>query len=249
MIRVRFAMPLLILSALLLPAAAGARAAGDPTITLVSPANGSTVYSAIWMNTYPTFTWHIDWPDVATSTQESTVLVTITTATDPYFTQDVTQDNHMCPVQNLNCWSYSPSMVWGMTPGRKWYWRVGVNTSHGFVYSQTSSFTATPPPDRTPPRVRTLPGSGRRGQIASVNVRAGDDRGEVRFRIMISGYGRTLIDGVTDFTKVNWSTPAGFSTESPLPYSARPGRYRVCVTGWDHAGHKSPRSCASYTIS
>lgn len=235
--------------AAMLAGSAGARPADDPTITLLTPGQGSPVYSASWLNSYPTFTWRIDWPDVATSTQGSTVLVTVTTATDQWFTQNVTQENDMCPVQNLNCWSYAPHVVWGMKPGTTWYWRVGVDTSHGFVYSQTSSFMAGPPPDHTPPRVQAIAGRARRGTIADVNVRAADTPvSQVRFRISISGKGHTLFDGPSDFMAVGWGHLTHLSTSTPLPKTAPPGRYRICVTAWDHAGNKSPRACATYVV-
>jgi hypothetical protein len=234
----------------LLPVSAGARAAGDPTITLLTPAQGSPVSSAAWLHTYPAFTWRIDWPDVASSIQSSTVLVTVTTATDQWFTQNVTQENNMCPVQNLNCWSYSPQVVWGMKPDTTWYWRVGVDTSHGFVYSQTASFIAKPPSDQTAPRVQAMAGKGKRGATADVDVRAADaPYNQVRFRIAITGHGHTLFDGPSDFLNVGWGHLTHLSTNTPLPTSAPPGRYRVCITAWDHVGNKSAPSCAAYTVS
>jgi hypothetical protein len=183
------------------------------------------------LSTYPTFTWRIDWPDVATSTQNSTILVTVTTATDQWFTQGVTEDTHTCPVQNLNCWSYSSRTVWGMKPGTTWYWRVGVDTSHGFVYSPTASFTAGPPPDHTAPRVQAIPGKAKRGTIADVSVRAADTPvDEVRFRISISGPRGTLFEAPSDFMAVGWGHVTRLQTTSPLPKSAKAGRYRICVT-------------------
>jgi len=247
----RILIPLLAAAALLLPGSAGARSAGDPTITLLTPANGSTVYSAIWMSTYPTFTWRIDWPDVAASTTNATVLVSVTTATDQWFTQGVTQENHMCPIQNLNCWSYAPHAVWGNdapAKGNTWYWRVGVDTDHGFVY-QSASFVAKPPPDTTPPRVRALVGSARRGDRPEIDIRATDTpQPEVKFRVSITGHGRTLLSGTSDFEKVSWDTVASFTTLDAIPRSTPAGRYSLCVVGYDHAGHKSPRSCAAFTV-
>jgi hypothetical protein len=118
-------------------------AAGTPpTITLLTPANGSTILSSVGTTTYPTFSWHVDW-----ATPEN-ALITWEIASDTAFTQKVTIDNQSCPATNVNCWSsFQPHAVYGPPYGSVWYWRVGVITSAGTVYSSTFTFTAVNPPD------------------------------------------------------------------------------------------------------
>jgi hypothetical protein len=115
-------------------------AAGAPTITLLSPANGATIVSTV--GTYPTFTWHVDWA------QPESTIVRFEIATDPAFTQNASVDTHFCPATDVNCWtSVQPHAVYGPPLGSVWYWRVGLTTSAGIAYSQTFHFTAVPPPD------------------------------------------------------------------------------------------------------
>jgi hypothetical protein len=126
-------------------AIAGASSAADspPTITLLEPANGATIYSSVNTTTYPTFKWHIDW-----AAPPATVTLLWQIASDTAFTQKVTVDTHSCPGTDVNCWSnFQPHAVYGPPYGNVWYWRVGATTSAGTVYSQTSTFTAVNPPD------------------------------------------------------------------------------------------------------
>lgn len=116
-------------------------AAGAPTITLLSPANGATILSSVGV--YPTFSWHVDWA------QPESTIVRFEIATDPSFTQNASVDTHFCPATDVNCWtSVQPHAVYGPPLGSVWYWRVGLTTSAGIAYSQTFHFTAVPPPDR-----------------------------------------------------------------------------------------------------
>jgi Thrombospondin type 3 repeat len=91
---------------------------------------------------YPTFTWRVDW-----STPESTI-IRHELALDPGFTQNLSVNTHFCPAADVNCWTSFQSRTAYAPPTRVWYWRVGLTTSAGIVYSQTFMFTATTPPDR-----------------------------------------------------------------------------------------------------
>jgi Thrombospondin type 3 repeat len=114
-----------------------------PTITLLAPPNGSTIYSSVHTTDYPTFMWHIDW-----ATPSSVVTITWQIASDTAFTQKVTGENHTCPGTDLNCFSsFQPHAVYGPPYGSVWYWRVGVITTSGIVYSPVWTFTAVNPPD------------------------------------------------------------------------------------------------------
>jgi len=122
---------------------AAARGASAPVITLLSPANGATFVSSASL--FPTFRWQISW-----DTPETTI-VSFETAADPAFSQNVSVDNKACPSTNVSCWtSVQPRSVYAPPYGNVWYWRVGLTTSAGTVYSPTWTFTAVNPP--TPPK-------------------------------------------------------------------------------------------------
>lgn len=134
---------LAVLTSVLVVGPASARPSAAPTITLLSPTNGSTIVSAVSLSSYPTFKWQVAW-DVPEQT-----IVMWEIAADPAFTQKVTQENHLCDATNVNCWdSFQPRAVYGPPYGSVWYWRVGLTTSGGTVYSQTFTFKAVNPPDR-----------------------------------------------------------------------------------------------------
>src|SRR4051812_11841698 len=129
----RAALTAVVLSLFLLALTPASSAAGAPTITLLTPANGATVESTT--DTYPTFTWHVDW-----AAPESTI-VRFEIATDAAFTQNVSVDTHFCPATDVNCWdSIQPHAVYGPPLGNVWYWRVGLTTPPGGPHSQTVSF-------------------------------------------------------------------------------------------------------------
>ena len=118
-------------------------AAAPPAITLLTPANGATIVTSSAVPSYPTFSWRIDW-----STPEGAMVVW-QVAADPAFTRDASTESQYCPATNANCWtSITPQRQWGPPAGSVWYWRVGVSTAAGTVYSPTWSFTAQPPADR-----------------------------------------------------------------------------------------------------
>jgi hypothetical protein len=117
--------------------------AAAPTITLLTPPNGSTIVSTVTTPNPPTFTWRIDW-----STPETTTVMW-QLSTDPQFTQLASQENRTCFASNVNCHtSFQPNRIYGPPYGSLWYWRVGMTTSAGTVFSQTFLFTAIAPPDR-----------------------------------------------------------------------------------------------------
>jgi thrombospondin type 3 repeat protein len=116
--------------------------AAPPAITLLTPPNGSTIVISPTAPSYPTFTWRVDW-----ATPEGTI-IRHELALDPGFTQNLSVNTNFCPASNVNCWTSFQSRTAYAPPTRVWYWRVGLTTSAGIVYSQTFMFTATTPPDR-----------------------------------------------------------------------------------------------------
>jgi hypothetical protein len=116
--------------------------AAAPTITLLTPPNGSTIVSSETSPVYPTFTWRVDW-----TTPEDTI-VRQELALDPFFTQNLSVNTHFCPAANVNCWTdLRPQVAYATAAGRAWYWRIGLTTSSGIVYSPVSMFIARYPPD------------------------------------------------------------------------------------------------------
>ena len=82
-----------------------------PTVTLLTPGNGTLVEGA------PTFRWRIDSTAPAAG---GTVTVTHRVGADVALTQNVTTTSRSCAVQNLNCWTASrhSRATGGRTTGR-----------------------------------------------------------------------------------------------------------------------------------
>jgi Thrombospondin type 3 repeat len=264
------------LAAALLVLSPASSAASAPTITLLTPADGATVQSALGV--YPTFTWHVDWAE-----PEATI-IRFETATDPAFTQNATVDTHFCPATDVNCWtSVRPQAVYGPPLGTVWYWRVGLTTAGGTVYSATFHFTAVPPPDRdhdgvldakdncpsrynpdqrdsnhdgkgdacqpdhVKPRVQVVPGSAVRGHRAFFHARMADDRGTVRFTLTLLYHGRLAFRGAFGWTATSWAYRYTFYTVQPVPRLLPAGAYLACLRVWDRAGNRA-FACSRYRV-
>ena len=222
-------------------AAVSVRADGAaPQITLLAPANESEVPSDVSLKTYPTFKWRVDWTQPPTS---GVVVYSFKIATDPALTQNVTTENQTCAFDNLSCFtSFTPHMVYTGT----YYWQVSV-VSPVQAASPVWLFAGTKPVDRTPPRVRALPGAGARGKTAFFSARVSDDSGEVRMRAELSYEGHPVLGGDFGFTHVSWTRLEQFWSKRPLDRSLPAGTYRSCLTAWDRAGN-SAHSCAAYRV-
>jgi len=250
--------------------------AAVPSVTLLAPANGSSVtYSS---TAFTAFTWRIDWP----TPEDTTVMWQY--STDPSFTQNVIGENRFCPAANASCFNTFQLRFQAPPPsGTILYWRVGLTTSGGPVFSSPWMFVLKPPPDgdhdgiederddcptvanpdqrdsnhdgkgdacrpdRVKPRVRVYPGSAVRGRRAFVHFRAGDDRDFVRFRVSFAYRGRMAMWADFGFVQLRWSTRAGFYTKRALPRMMPAGRYLACVTAWDRASNHA-NACAPYRI-
>jgi Thrombospondin type 3 repeat len=117
-------------------------AAAPPSVTLLTPANGATIVTSAANPSYPSFSWRVDW-----ATPEGAMIVW-QVAADAGFSRDASTESQYCPATNVNCWtSVKPQRLWGPPAGSVWYWRVGVSTSAGTVYSPTWSFRAQEPAD------------------------------------------------------------------------------------------------------
>jgi hypothetical protein len=132
-----------VLTAAALAAIPSSAAAPAPVVTLLTPAADAVVYSSTTTTAHPTFRWHVDW----SAPQETMVVWQI--GADAAFTTNAMSESQYCPAANVNCWtSYTPQRIWGPPYGSVWYWRVGVNTPGGMVYSPTWKFRAVTPGDK-----------------------------------------------------------------------------------------------------
>jgi hypothetical protein len=217
--------------------------ASAPQITLLGPANGATLAYPAYGNATTNFSWHVNWdtPEVTT--------VMFQLGTNPGFAAGTyTQENFACPATDPNCTSsYAPPRSYAPPFPKIFYWRVGVTTSAGQVWSATSMFKVVDLVDTVKPRVRVDRGSARRGTRARLHVHAADDRGRVRLRVMLNYRGRTLYNGRFPLTPTSWAVPLSFFTSTRLPRFLPSGRYEACVRAWDEAGNTA-RSCAAYQI-
>ena len=270
----RAALAVAVLAATLL-ASPQAASAATPAITLIAPANGSTIVSKT--TEFTTFTWHVDW-----ATPEDT-MVMWQLSTSPAFAQNVAQENHPCLAADPNCWASAQLRLPDAGPtGTVWYWRVGLTTTAGTIFSSTWMFVATRPPDldrdgiederdncpsvpnpdqrdsnrdgkgdacqpdNVRPRVKVFPGSAVRGRRAYLNFRVADDRDFLRFRVSFHYRGRLAMWVDFGFVQASWGR-ATFFTKGPLPRALPAGGYLACVTAWDKASNRA-RSCARYRI-
>jgi hypothetical protein len=217
--------------------------ASAPQITLLAPANGATLAYPAYGNGATNFSWHVNW-----DTPEATTVM-FQLGTNPGFAAGTyTQDNFACPAADPNCTSsYAPPRSYAPPFPKIFYWRVGVTTSSGQVWSATSMFKVVDLVDTVKPRVRVDRGSARRGTRARLLVHAADDRGRVRLRVMLNYRGRTLYNGRFPLTPTSWAVPLSFFTSTRLPRFLPSGRYEACVRAWDEAGNTA-RSCAAYQI-
>ncbi|HMI98912.1 MAG TPA: hypothetical protein VK488_03665 [Gaiellaceae bacterium] len=216
-------------------------AAASPTVTLLTPSNGSTV--TIQPGAYITYHWQVNWPDVP----PQGIITTIwELSTDPYFGpgQVVGAEGQTCSAQNYACWtSWAPPRAYGPPYGQTFYWRVTFNG----VVSAVSSLRVMLAPDLVKPRARAFSGSARRGTTAQFTAQLEDNRGAVRYRATLEYRGRPILARSFPFLESVWTAPLDFYSSRPLPRRMRPGRYQFCIKAWDRAGNRA-RSCAPYRI-
>lgn len=224
------------LLALLVGFGSTAVAATAPSVTLLTPGNGTLVEGA------PTFSWRIDSPQPV----PGTVTVTHRVATDIALTQNVTTTSRTCPAQNLNCWT-SVALT-RMYRGPQ-YWQVSV-TGALTAASRTWMFQRVAPrleADRQGPRVLAYRGAATRGRKAVFVVRVSDNRREARMRVDLLYRNQLVFRAMTLLKPVRWNVRQRFDSRAPLSRSLAPGPYRLCVTAWDRTGNRATH-CARYTI-
>ena len=116
---------------------------------------------------------------------------------------------------------------------------------YGKLFIPTPSTAGPTTADTTPPRAKAVRSKGVRGKAVKLLSQASDETGEVRIVETVKKGARTLAKISTGFaaTKpgvtyyITWKVPATVS-----------GLLSHCVQAFDHAGNKSPVSCAALTI-
>lgn len=208
-----------------------------PTITLLTPGNGTLVEGA------PTFRWRIDSTVPAAG---GTVTVTHRVAGDLALTQDVTTTSRSCPAENLNCWT-------SVAPQRSYrgphYWQVSL-TGAVTATSRTWMFASVAPrlePDRQRPRVLAHRGAATRGRKAVFVAQVADNRGMARMRVDLLYRNQLVFRAVTLLKPVRWSVRQRFDSRVRLSRSLYPGPHRLCVTAWDRTGNQA-KSCSRYIL-
>jgi hypothetical protein len=224
-------------------AVAASTAVSAPTITLVSPGNGTVVEGAHSATGVVTFRWRVDSAQPA----PGSVTVTHRLGTDPGLTQSLTTTSRVCPAENSDCWtSVRPNRFY---EGGRYYWQVSL-TGAVTATSRTSMFLGVPTrlgPDRTRPRVRAYAGAGRRGRKAVFVARVADDRGEARMQVDLAYRHQLVFRAATLLKPVRWGVRQRFDSRVRLSRSLHPGPYCLCVTAWDRTGNRA-KSCARYDI-
>jgi hypothetical protein len=241
--RIRIACIALLAGLALTGAAAAPAQLAQPTITLLSPGNGTVVEGAQGRSGAVTFRWRID----SAQPSAGTVTVTHRLARDPTLTQGLTTSTRTCPAENVNCWTT-------VRPGRfyeggRYYWQVSV-TGAAVATSRTWLFlgvAARATPDRQRPRVRAYAGTARRGRKALFVARVADDRGEARMQVDLAYRNQLVFRAMTLLKPVRWSVRQRFDSRAPLARSLHPGPYRLCVTAWDRTGNRA-KSCARFLV-
>jgi len=103
-------------------------------------------------------------------------------------------------------------------------------------------------PDRVPPRVQVMPGTGHRGKTLFVSARYGDDRGFVRAYATVSYQRHVVFSQTFPMSPSVVGQVHSLYTKGPFPSQLPAGTYQACIKVWDRAGNHAA-SCAPYRIS
>ena len=243
----------LVLVAALATASAASADGGAPTVTLLVPANGTTLTLDGKHDT--AFSWRIDFAQPQTAPTSITLMV----SADPTF-----QGPHY--TESRSCDPSSPACFTSTTlSGTSWinaatgtnalptrtlslYWRVSVTWQAGqpAVNSANGLLTGAPGIDKTPPRIWVKGTTVRRGSRARVQFQLADDSGTVTARASLLYHGKTLLSTTKKFTDVDWANVYVFWFDVPKT-GVPTGRYSACVRGTDMHGNSAQR-CAAVTI-
>lgn len=244
---------ILVLLAALATASAAAADGGAPTVTLLAPANGTTL--TLDGKHDSAFSWRVDFPQPPTAPTGITFMVSV----DPTFQGPHYTESRTCDPSNAACFTSTtltgPSWINAATgtsglPSRAvtLYWRVSVAWQSGQTPATSANglLNGVPGVDKTPPRIAVKGTTVKRGFRARVTFQIDDDSGTVTTKARLLYHGKTLLSTTKTFTDVDWANVYVFWFDVPRA-GVPTGRYSACVRGTDMHGNSAQR-CATVTI-
>jgi hypothetical protein len=244
---------LLVLVAALATASAASADGTAPTVTLLSPANGTSV--TLDGKHATTFSWNVAFAQPQT---ESTT-ITFMVSADPTFQGPHYTESRSCATETPACFTTTAlqgtSWINAATgsnglPSRPLtlYWHVSVAWQSGqaFANSANGVLNGVPGIDKTAPRIAVKGTTVRRGSRARVTFQLADDSGVVTAKARLLYHGKTLLSSTKTFTDVDWANVYVFWFD--VPRSGVPtGKYSACVRATDMHGNSAQR-CAVVRI-
>jgi hypothetical protein len=243
----------LVLVAALATASTAAADGAAPTVTLLSPANGTTL--TLDGKHDAAFSWRIDFAQA----QTTPTAVTFTVSADPTFQGPHYTESRSCDPSSPACFTSTTlkgtswiNAATGSTalPSRTMtlYWHVSVDWQSGQtpVNSANGLLTGAPGIDKTPPRIAVKKTTVKRGSRARVAFQLADDSGTVTAKAQLLYHGKQLLSSTKTFTDVDWANVYVFWFDVPRT-GVPTGRYSACVRGTDMHGNTA-RRCATLTI-
>ena len=244
---------LLVLVAALATASSAAADGAAPTVTLLDPANGTTVTLDGKRDT--TFSWRVDFAQPQTETTTITFMV----SADPTFQGPHYTESRTCDTSNAGCFTsttlHGTSWINAATgsnglPSRTLtlYWHVSVAWQSGqaFANSANGLLNGVPGIDKTPPKIAVKGTTVRRGSRARITFQLADDSGTVTANARLLYHGKTLLSSTKTFTDVDWANTYVFWFDVPRT-GVPTGSYSACVRGTDMHGNSAQR-CAGVKI-
>jgi hypothetical protein len=242
-----------VLLAALATASTAAADGGAPTVTLLAPANGTTV--TLDGQHDAAFSWRVDFAQAPTAATGITFMV----SADPTFRGPHYTESRSCDASNSACftatnltgtsWINAATGSSGL-PSRALtlYWRVTVDwqSDQAPVSSANGLLNGVPGVDKTPPRILVKGTTVKRGSRARVTFQIDDDSGTVTAKARLLYHGKTLLSSTKTFTDVDWANVYVFWFDVPRT-GVPTGRYSACVRGTDMHGNSAQR-CATVTI-
>ena len=243
----------LVLVAALATASTAAADGAAPTVTLLAPANGTTL--TLDGKHDAAFSWRVDFAQAPAGPTGTT----FTVSADPTFRGPHYTESRTCDATNPACFTSTTlsgtSWINAATgsnglPSRAvtLYWRVTVDWQSGQppATSANGLLNGAPGVDKTPPRIAVKGATVKRGSRARVTFQLDDDSGTVTAKARLLYRGKTLLSTTKTFTDVDWANVYVFWFDVPRT-GVPTGRYSACVRGTDLHGNSAQR-CATVTV-
>jgi hypothetical protein len=244
---------LLVLVVALATASAASADGTAPTVTLLAPANGTSV--TLDGKRATTFSWSVAFAQPQT---ESTTITFVVSA-DPTFLGPHYTESRSCANTTPDCFTTTTlqgtSWIKDATgssglPNRPLtlYWRVSVAWQSGqpFANSANGLLSGVPGVDKTPPKIAVKGTTVKRGSRARVTFQLADDSGVVTAKARLLYHGKTLLSSTKTFTDVDWANVYVFWFDVPRT-GVPTGKYSACVRATDMHGNSAQR-CAVVRI-